>query len=369
MKSVDSRLGALPSQMLLELIDTGNIVGTESARVRPSSIDLTLSDEVYRVEGIFQPRPGEPIREVLKQVKHDRYSWGQPLVCGQMYLARLNEKLSLPADVYGYCNPKSTSGRLDLHVRLLADGVPRYDSLTPAGWGGEMWVSIVPKTFSLILHAGLSLNQIRLFNADTRLDENKIQEAVSKYQLLWRLDDQVPLSYEELKIRDNDGSLILTLDLKHQPLGYRAKLDVETALDLKQLAHYEAQDFFEPIKLDGPLLTLRRGEFYILSTREAVRVPPELACEMVPMDEKSGEFRSHYAGFIDPGWGWGKTGEGKGRPLTLEVRPFEDIIVRHGQPIAKIKFEVMAELPALVYDSLDSNYVKQIGPRLAKHFK
>jgi dCTP deaminase len=114
---------------------------------------------------------------------------------------------------------------------------------------------------------------------------------------------------------------------------------------------------------------LKKGAFYILSTNEAVRVPPELACEMVPMDERSGEFRSHYAGFIDPGWGWGEKGEGKGRPLTLEVRPFEDLIVRHGQPIAKIKFERVNEVPVAAYDSMGSNYIKQSGPKLAKHFK
>ena len=158
------------------------------------------------------------------------------------------------------------------------------------------------------------------------------------------------------------------MDLSADVLGYVGRPTRE-ALDLAKIKHYSASRFFKPLKKVGSYVYLKKNEFYILSTSESVRVPPELACEMVPMDERSGEFRSHYAGFIDPGWGWGATGEGQGRPLTLEVRPFEDLIVRHHQPIAKIKFEKMAELPDTVYDALPSNYLKQTGPKLAKQFK
>ena len=185
--------------------------------------------------------------------------------------------------------------------------------------------------------------------------------------MFWR--DGRPLAYGDLKIRDNDGSLILTLDLSAETIGYRARPATAAPLDLTKPRFYEPEQFFEPLKRAAGHLHLARDEFYILSTAEAIRVPPELACEMVPMDEKSGEFRSHYAGFIDPGWGWGRTGEGRGRPLTLEMRPFEDLIVRPGQPIGKIKFELMALLPDVVYDGLDSNYLTQAGPRLSKHFK
>lgn len=359
--------GSLPSQTILDLMKAGFIRGASTDNVRPSSLDLSLSAEVYEVEGIFQPRPGEKVRELLNLIRKKPFSWDKLLVPGQAYLARLNETLSLPENVYGYCNPKSTSGRIDAHVRLVADNVARYDSVTPAGWRGELWVSIIPKTFPIKIATNQTLNQLRFFNSDTRLNNLELEIAFQQYQLLWRLSGK-PLSYHEIKVRDNDGSVILTLDLSGEVIGYRSKHTGE-AIDLAQIKHYRSSKFFEPIKKKNGHVYLKKGEFYILSTAEAVRVPPELACEMVTMDERSGDFRSHYAGFIDPGWGWGKSGEGKGRPLTLEVRPFEDLIVRHGQPIAKIRFEHMAEVPEVVYDAISSNYIQQSGPRLSKHFK
>ena len=126
---------------------------------------------------------------------------------------------------------------------------------------------------------------------------------------------------------------------------------------------------FEPVKIEDGALRLKRDKFYILSGAERVRIPPTLASEMVPMDERSGDFRSHYAGFLDPGWGWGQDGEGKGRPFTLEVRPFEDLVVRPGQPIAKIRFERMSEEPHFHYDTKASNYLTQMGPKLGKQFR
>lgn len=360
--------GALPHQSILKMIQAGFILGSEERHIRPASLDVTLSDEIYEVEGIFQPRVGETVREVLKKIKKKKYSFSKPLEREQMYIARLNETLNLPETVYAFCNPKSTSGRVDVHVRLIADGVPRYDVISPAGFRGELWVSIVPKTFPVQMHKGLSLNQLRFFNGDTRLSALDVEIALRQYKLLWSVKKKRSFEYKELKIRDNDGSIILTLDLEGKTLGYEGVASHEP-LDLSKINFYDAKKFFKPIVKKGNYVYLKKGSFYILSTNEAVRVPPELACEMVPMDERSGEFRSHYAGFIDPGWGWGMKGEGKGRPLTLEVRPFEDLIVRHGQPIAKIKFESVTEIPDTVYDATSSNYVKQSGPKLAKHFK
>lgn len=350
------------------MIQAGFISGALEKNVRPASLDVSLSSEIYKVEGIFQPRFGEPVREVLKKIKKEKYSIDKPLMRDQMYIARLNESLDLPESVYAYCNPKSTSGRVDVHVRLIADGVPRYDTVSPAGYEGELWVSITPKTFPVKLFAGISLNQLRFFNSDTRLNELETELAFRQYSLIWSTRKVRAFRYEELKIKDNDGSVILTLDLEGDVLGYEG-IDSKTPLDLSKIKYFDSRKFFKPIKMKNGHLYLEKGKFYILSTNEGVRVPPELACEMVSMDDKSGEFRSHYAGFIDPGWGWGKKGEGKGRQLTLEVRPFEDLIVRHGQAIAKIKFERMSEIPALVYDDTSSNYISQVGPKLAKHFK
>jgi dCTP deaminase len=363
--------GALPSQTIQEMIEAGFICGAKKENVRPSSLDLSISNEIYKVEGIFQPKKHETVRQILDKIKKQKHSLTKPLMRGQMYIIRLNERFEFPESVYAFCNPKSTSGRIDLHVRLLADSVSRYDSL-PRGWKGELWISVVPKTFPVRLYENLTLNQLRFFNADTRLNDLELEIAMKRWRLLWRRtgksEEARHYEYEELKVRDNDSSVILTLDLEGDLLGYEG-VESDNVVDLSKLKFYDSKKFFKPVKKIGEYLYLKRGSFYILSTHEAVRVPPEMACEMVPMDERSGEFRSHYAGFIDPGWGWGARGEGKGRPLTLEVRPFEDLIVRQGQPIAKIKFERLTELPPVAYDAMSSNYIKQSGPKLAKHFK
>ena len=359
--------GALPSQTIIELMQAGFITGAQLTNVKPASLDLSISDEIYKVEGFFQPKKNETVRDVLEKIKKTKYSLDKPLEREQMYLIRLNEKLELPRSVYGYCNPKSSSGRIDLHVRLLGDGVSRYDSVS-TGFKGELWISVVPKTFSIKLFPGVSLNQLRFFNMDTRLSDFEIEVAMKKYKLLWRQSNGKAYEYDDITIKDNDGSVILTLDLEGEMLGYEGIVS-DNVVDLSKLDFYDYKKFFTPVKPKGDFVYLKKNSFYILSTHEAIRVPPELACEMVSMDDRSGEFRSHYAGFIDPGWGWGKNAEGKGRPLTLEVRPFEDLIVRQGQPIGKIKFERITEIPNVVYDAISSNYTHQSGPKLAKHFK
>ncbi len=368
--SADDRKGALPAETLHELCAAGFIksadVAALSKNIRPSSLDLSVSNEVYKVEGIFQPKSRETVRQVLDCIRKTRHPILRPLERNQMYLIRLNETLALPEVVYGLTNPKSTSGRIDVHVRLLADGVSRYDYL-PAGFRGELWISIMPKSFPVKLYEGVTLNQLRLFNADTRLNDFELEVAFKKHKLLWRRTGEA-YTYEDILVRDHDGSVILTLDLEGTILGWEGVPNTHL-VDLAKISFYDAKKFFKPVKKKGDYVYLKKGSFYILSTHEYVRVPPEFACEMVPMDERSGEFRSHYAGFIDPGWGWGKAGEGKGRPLTLEVRPFEDLIVRQGQPIAKIRFEKVTEAPREPYDTLNPNYARQTGPKLAKHFK
>ena len=313
-KALSKHKGALPDSMILQLIDGGFIQGANPSNVQPSSLDLTISTEIYEVAGIFQPRPDETVREVLSKISKRKVTLDEPLVRGEMYLTRLNETLNLPENVYAYCNPKSSSGRVDVHVRLLADRVPRYDAVTPAGWPadkgkpGELWLSIMPKTFSLKLPRGYSLNQIRFFNADTRFDDLELELALAEHKLLWRAKKHTPFIYSDLKIRDGDGGAILTLDLSQKIVGYRGR-STKQMIDLSKNGHYDWRKFFEPLSVKSrDYLRLDRDYFYILSTSEAVRVPPELSCEMTPMDERSGEFRSHYAGFIDPGWGWGKPG-------------------------------------------------------------
>ena len=360
------RRGALPCQTLRTYMEGGYIKGAYEENVQPASLDLSLADEVYRLPGVVQPLIREPIESLVERFKGVRIEVGTPLERGTVYVARLQESLSLPSEVCGLVNPKSTTGRLDVHVRVMADGMPRFDTIEK-GFSGDLWMMIVPNSFPIVLREGTTFAQLRLFIGECSLREESLEKTFDTEGLLWRgTGDQI--FYDDVPVSDHDGSIILTLDTYSEPAGWVAT-NVNVPIDPKKVGEYSAEKFFQPVVLDNGYLYLRRDHFYILSTREHVRVPPVLACEMVPMDERSGEFRAHYAGFIDPGWGWGKNGEEKGRPLTLEVRPHEDIIIGPRQPIGKIAFEYMLEKPEVVYDAGGSNYSSQSGPKLAKQFK
>ncbi len=360
--------GALPSQTIRELIHAGFIVGADVGHIAPASLDLSLSSEIYAISGLVLPKLGEKVSDLLMYMGAVPHTLQDPLMFGQMYLARLNETLKLPHEVYGYCNPKSSTGRLDMHVRVLADGVPRFDSVTPKGYEGSLWVAIHPKSFSVQLHEGTLLTQLRLFTRDTRFNELDLEIAMSQ-DLVWHEVEDRPLAYSELVTNDKDGAVVLTALVGKGFCGYHCIAKPDQVIDVAKIASYEPSDFFEVVEAQDGALRLKRDHFYILSGAERVRIPPTLASEMVPMDERSGDFRSHYAGFLDPGWGFGNAGEGKGRPFTLEVRPFEDLVVRQGQPIAKIKFERMLEVPDIQYDTAPSNYLTQKHARLGKQFK
>ncbi len=359
--------GALPAQTLLTLISEGYILGADTARVSPASLDLTLADELYEIRGLILPRTGETIRSLLPLMEAKTVDLDQSLKCGALYLAKLRESLALPQQVYGYCNPKSSTGRLDVHVRVLADGVPRFDSVTPKGYQGDLWVAIAPRSFAVRVHEGTPLTQLRLFTADTRFSELDLELAL-RAGLLWHATEDKKLGYEDLVTNDQDGAVVLTALVTEGVCGYVCIAEREQVVNVEAVDSYLGTDFFAPVYLEAGVLRLARDKFYILSGAERVRIPPNLASEMIPVDERSGDFRSHYAGFLDPGWGWGAHGEGKGRPFTLEVRPFEDLVVRSGQPIAKIRFERMAEEPSFHYDTKASNYLTQFGPKLGKQF-
>lgn len=363
------KIGVLPSQIIREMIKTQFILGAKEENIRGATLDLAITEEIYRVDGVFLPRPKEKIEDLLKEIGFSPHDLNYPLEVGTVYLAKLNEKFALPKGIYGYCNPKSTTGRTDVHVRVLADGTPRYDAL-PSGFKGDLWLVIQPKSFPIKIYPEMTLTQLRLFNDDTRFSELELQIYFEREKLLWLPKENRPLDYSEMKIRenDNDGSLILTLDLTNEIVGYECR-GSSKVLDFSKKNFYLTEDFFAPIRRPQNQICLKKGGFYILSTKEAIRVPINFTCEMVPMDQRCGEFRSHYAGFFDPGWGWGKEGEGRGRIATLEVRPYEDLIVRDGQLITKIRFEQMIEPPDLLYEVIASYYKNQKGPRLSKHFR
>src|SRR3989344_1702803 len=174
-RNVMSKKGALPDRLLHQMIEAGFIKGSSANHVGPASLDLCVSDEMYRVNGMFRPRMGEPIRKLIERLDTRPHKLGAPFEREVVYLVRLNESLELPQNIYGYCNPKSSTGRHDVHIRVLADGVPRYDAVTPAGHKAELWLAITPKSFPVVIHPGERVAQMRLFTANTRFSELELE--------------------------------------------------------------------------------------------------------------------------------------------------------------------------------------------------
>ncbi len=359
--------GTFPSQLIQELIRAGAIdsgVPIRSEQVQPSSLDLTLSDEGYSVPGSMLPLEGERVRELAERFRRRRLDLAgkETLVRGEVYLVRLRERTSLPPRVAGYANNKSSTGRIDLQTRLLSDSNPRYDKV-PRGYSGELWLEIIPKSFDVVVREGDSLDQIILYEDRELLTAAELE----------RLQERTPLLYtpSDEPIQSSDsGALLMTLDLDQEVIGYRAKKSYRP-IDLAGVGQHDPAEFFEPLgRPKGGALFLSREAFYIFSTYERVRVPPELAVEMLPYDTSAGEFRAHYAGFFDPGFGFGADGEVLGTPAVLEVRPYEDDpIVRHRQPVCKMAYERLVERPDKLYGvGVRSHYAEQRGPRLSKFF-
>lgn len=362
-----SPFGSLPDSELLDFIRYHHILDANPDNVRPSSLDLTLSPEIYRVRGVFLPQPKEYIRDLLPLIDAREHDFRYPLEKHVTYLVKLDESLDLPPEIYGFCNPRSSTGRNDLLVRILADGVNRYDTI-PAGYQGQLWAVISPQSYPVLLDAGYTLSQLRLFENQSRVPEEDLASLTDDHKLLWK--KRCPLRFDQMSLRDHDGSHLLSVNLTGDIVGWEC-LGTDRVLDFGQNGAHEAEEFFTPLTQHSHGLTLRKGGFYILKTKENVRIPPHIACEMRPMDERSGEFRAHYAGFIDPGWGYGHDGEGKGRSLVLEIRPFEDLIIRDNQPVAKIYFDYMTRSPEYGYDQLSaSHYTNDFSaPKLSRHFK
>jgi dCTP deaminase len=361
-------LGAFPSQHIVDMLRDGQVVGGHTDRIQPSSLDLTISDEIYKMKGVFLPRSGETISDILKEGSLFSWDLGKPLECHGIYLIRLNETFALRPTVYARTNNKSSTGRVNLQARLLADGVPQFDAL-PRGFEGTAWLLLIPRSFSIKLTAGDTLNQIRFFNADTSLSQAELNALYDEEALL-HTENGIHIRRERVEF-DSRGGLTLTVNLDQPIVGYKCRPTSGSILNFRSVDE-DPLEFFEPIKrLKNGHLMLRRDEFSILSTLECIRVPPTFACEMVAYDPSKGEFRSHYAGFIDPGFGYGTHGEVPAAPLVLEMLLQDnDVILRHGQPVCKVVYERLAETPDRVYGTgeLASHYSTQRGPQLSRHF-
>ncbi|MBU1032650.1 MAG: 2'-deoxycytidine 5'-triphosphate deaminase [Patescibacteria group bacterium] len=361
-----NRPGAIPFQLMREMMAAGYIQGAEESALQPSSLDMTLTDEVYRLRGSYLPRPGEPVNEIAKQGALYSTNLNLPLEVNGIYLIKLKETLNLPKSIHATASNKSSSGRIDLRSRLVMDGVPRFDSI-PSGYKGSLWLEVVPKSFPIRLHPGDRINQIRFFHGDSRFSSLEHRILYDRFGLLRDSDGNKIQPTDEV-VRDG---ITMTIDLTSRDLiGWSATRSATNVLDTAKFDH-NPNDFFEPIyqPANGEL-TLRPGTFYILVTKEKVLVPPTLAMEMANYDPSKGEFRSHFAGFFDPGWGWREKDEERGTAAVLEVEAYgHEFVLRDGQPICLMVYERLLATPEKIYGTdLGSHYSEQSGPRLAKWF-
>lgn len=357
--------GILPAQAIRALADTGEIIPAEpfgARQVQPASLDLRLGDIAYRVRASFLPGPGVSVRERLVQLSLHEIDLKESAVLetGCVYVVPLLESLALPKGLSGAANPKSSTGRLDVFTRVITDGVASFDSI-PEGYNGALYAEICPQTFPIVVRRGSTLSQIRF---------RRGQPTVSDRQLVDLHETDTLVSGGASA--DIQGGIALSVDLtgdKKGLVGYRAKRHTGL-VDVDAPGSCALLDFWEPIHVrGGNRLILDPDQFYILASKEAVHVPPMYAAEMVPFNPLVGEFRVHYAGFMDPGFGHAEAG-GSGARVVLEVRSHKvPFVLEDGQIIGRLIYERMAAKPDKLYGlDLGSNYQAQ-GLKLSKHFK
>jgi dCTP deaminase len=357
--------GIVPSHVLRQLIRARReIVATEeieASQIQPASLDLRLGAVAWRVRASFLPGPHATVREKLAQVAlHEiDLTEGAVLETGCVYVAPLLESLELGFRVSGIANPKSSTGRLDVFTRLIVDHAQAFDRID-AGYRGPLYAEISPRTFPILVRKGSRLNQLRIRRGSPQFTDTQLK----------RLHADSPLVDGPADI---ESGLALSVDLKGDPalqqVGWRAKRHTGI-IDIDERGTLDPFEFWESIRASrSGAIVLDPDEFYILASREAVAIPPDFAAEMVPFNPLVGEFRVHYAGFFDPGFGH-EAGLGRGSRAVLEVRSREvPFILEHGQIIGRLVFERLTEPPPLVYgQGIGSNYQRQ-GLRLSKHFR
>jgi dCTP deaminase len=367
-KKPANETGILPCQGIRALIEAGEIdpgAALSRGQLQPSSLDLRLGDTAYRVRASFLPG-----RDFTVDEKIDRFTMhavdlrdGAVLERGCVYIVPLQESLDLSDRISAIANPKSSTGRLDIFTRLIADYAVAFDRVD-AGYSGPLFAEIAPRTFSVLVRAGARLNQLRLLRGRHIYTGNELR----------RIHERTPLVHTEPDLEQvGDSGVALTVDLEgigdDGLIGYKARH--HTALiDLDRVGHYDPLDFWEPIySRHGEGLILNPDDFYILASREAVTVPPEHAAEMVAYDTLVGEFRVHYAGFFDPGFGWAEAG-GEGSRAVLEVRSHDvPFLLEHGQTVGRLVYERHTDAPDFIYGSdIGSHYQRQ-GLALSKQFR
>jgi dCTP deaminase len=329
--------GILPCQAIEALVANGAITAARPFapdQVQPASLDLRLGDYAWRARASFLPGAGRTVAERLADVAMHRLdlTGGAVLERGCVYIAPVQEVMALPPGVCARANPKSSTGRVDVFVRAITDHGAAFDDVA-AGYTGPLYVEISPQTFSVLVRTGTRLNQLRL-----------------------RQGEPSRLASQDIGV-----------DLTGAMAGFRARRHAGV-IDLDREDGHDPRDFWEPLEARRGELLLDPGEFYILASKEAIEIPVSQAAEMTPIDPAVGEFRVHYAGFFDPGFGTAEAG-GLGSRGVLEVRSHETpFLLEDGQTVARLVFEPLTEHPARLYGAGGSHYQRQ-GLKLSKHFR
>ncbi len=332
------RPGILPAQSIETLIATGAITSDtpfDADQVQPASLDLRLSDRAWRVRASFLPGQRKVEERIADVAMHaiDVTGAGVVLEKGCVYIARLQERLSLPQGLIARANPKSSTGRVDVFVRLLTDRGASFDDVDE-GYDGPLYLEIAPQTFSILVRPGTRLNQLRL-----------------------KAGEPPKLETRSVGVELQGGEIV----------GFRGRRHAGV-VDLDHIDGHDPRDFWEPLSLRRGELLLDPGEFYILASSDDVEIPVDQAAEMTPIDPSVGEFRVHYAGFFDPGFGTDEA-HGAGSKGVLEVRTHDTpFLLEHGQIVARLVYEPLTERPSRLYGESGSHYQNQ-GLKLSKHFR
>jgi dCTP deaminase len=367
------RSGVLPNQYLSAAIAEGVIHAgaytIPKQNIQPASLDLRLGEVAYRIRCSFLPGTNT-VEQRLKDYMIDEidlHRAGAVLETKVPYLIPLKEQLALPGDVRAKANPKSSTGRADVFTRVITDESSRFDEVA-AGYTGALYLEVVPLSFPVRVREDLSLNQLRLSLGWADLTDDEIRAAHREQPILFEGATAVPDDRLALS-----GGLFLSLDLRCDPagrVGYRSRGSTPL-LDLTEAGAADPDAFWEPVRReDGDRVVLDPKSFYLLMSHEAVSIPPQYAAEMTAYDPTSGELRTHYAGFFDPGFGYDPAAAFTGSTAALEVRAHDvPFMIEHGQKVCKLTFERMLEPPTLLYgQGIGSNYQRQTET-LGKHFR
>jgi dCTP deaminase len=361
--------GVLPRESLAKAVETRVIHSRwtiPDRNIQPASVDLRLGEVAHRLRCSFLPG-----RQTVASRLAD-YSMGEVSLIGgavlernRPYLIPLMEELALPAGIRARANPRSSTGRLDIFTRVVTDRSSRFDDID-AGYAGPIYLEVVSRSFTIKLARESSMNQLRLISGDGFLGDTDLRTAHSEAPLLFRDDEPIPA--DDLPVRNG---LSLSLDLTGDEdgiVGYRAKRNSHL-LDLSLVGQHDVADFWEPVTNEpGNRLVLEPEEFYLLLSAESLRVPPNFAGEMIAFDPTSGELRTHYAGFFDPGFGHAT--QPRGSRATLEVRAHDvPFVVEHGQHVCKLSFERMAAEPGVLYGQEIGSHYQSQEVVLSKHFR